>query len=144
MDVALSPLTFCQYDVLFFSFLFFSSFKLQAFWLNWQAEKTFYFGKFKIDPTEVFFSTQHSYAFVNLKPVVPGMGFATMVPLFVVVELGCFSFDIQPTALMFDSVFKCFESVYTFLKQLCWWCFPGAGHILDTEKYFKYRSLQLL
>ncbi|KAG0591696.1 hypothetical protein M758_1G225800 [Ceratodon purpureus] len=37
-----------------------------------QAEKTFYFGKFKIDPTEVILVTQHSYAFVNLKPVVPG------------------------------------------------------------------------
>ncbi|XP_073389450.1 bifunctional bis(5'-adenosyl)-triphosphatase/adenylylsulfatase FHIT isoform X2 [Physcomitrium patens] len=37
-----------------------------------QAEKTFYFGKFRIDPTEVFLVTQHSYAFVNLKPVVPG------------------------------------------------------------------------
>lgn len=38
-----------------------------------QDEKTFYFGKWKIDPTEVFLTTQHSYAFVNLKPVVPGM-----------------------------------------------------------------------
>lgn len=37
-----------------------------------QDEKTFYFGKWKIDPTEVFLITQHSYAFVNLKPVVPG------------------------------------------------------------------------
>jgi len=37
-----------------------------------QAEKTLYFGKFKIDPTEVFFTTRHSFAFVNLKPVVPG------------------------------------------------------------------------
>lgn len=38
-----------------------------------QDEKTFFFGKWKIDPTEVFLTTQHSYAFVNLKPVVPGM-----------------------------------------------------------------------
>jgi hypothetical protein len=31
-----------------------------------------YFGKFKINPSEVFLVTDFSYAFVNLKPVVPG------------------------------------------------------------------------
>ncbi|CAM6064318.1 unnamed protein product [Sphagnum tenellum] len=34
-------------------------------------DEIFYFGKFKIDPSEVFLVTDHSYAFVNLKPVVP-------------------------------------------------------------------------
>ncbi|CAK9859208.1 unnamed protein product [Sphagnum jensenii] len=37
-----------------------------------QMDEIFYFGKFKIDPSEVFLVTDHSYAFVNLKPVVPG------------------------------------------------------------------------
>ncbi|CAK9193688.1 unnamed protein product [Sphagnum troendelagicum] len=36
-----------------------------------QMDEIFYFGKFKIDPSEVFLVTDHSYAFVNLKPVVP-------------------------------------------------------------------------
>ncbi|KAH9547079.1 hypothetical protein CY35_11G015200 [Sphagnum magellanicum] len=35
-------------------------------------DKIFYFGKFKIDPSKVFLVTDHSYTFVNLKPVVPG------------------------------------------------------------------------
>ncbi|KAH9549404.1 hypothetical protein CY35_10G017700 [Sphagnum magellanicum] len=35
-------------------------------------DEIFYFGKFKIDPSEVFLVTDHSYTFVNLKPVVPG------------------------------------------------------------------------
>jgi hypothetical protein len=37
-----------------------------------QMEEIFYFGKFKIDPSKVFLVTDHSYTFVNLKPVVPG------------------------------------------------------------------------
>jgi diadenosine tetraphosphate (Ap4A) HIT family hydrolase len=37
-----------------------------------QMDEIFYFGKFKIDPSEVFLVTDHSYTFVNLKPVVPG------------------------------------------------------------------------
>ncbi|BBN00412.1 hypothetical protein MPTK1_1g28980 [Marchantia polymorpha subsp. ruderalis] len=30
------------------------------------------FGPWKIDPKEVFLVTEHCYAFVNLRPVVPG------------------------------------------------------------------------
>ncbi|KAJ0985350.1 hypothetical protein J5N97_003706 [Dioscorea zingiberensis] len=33
---------------------------------------TFTFGPYKISPSEVFFRTELSYAFVNLRPVVPG------------------------------------------------------------------------
>ncbi|KAH9549401.1 hypothetical protein CY35_10G017400 [Sphagnum magellanicum] len=36
-----------------------------------QMDEIFYFGKFKIDPSELFLVTDHSYTFVNLKPVVP-------------------------------------------------------------------------
>lgn len=32
----------------------------------------FSFGPYKIDPKEVFYATQFSYALVNLRPVVPG------------------------------------------------------------------------
>ncbi|CAM8984496.1 unnamed protein product [Rhodiola kirilowii] len=36
------------------------------------ASESYAFGPYKIDPTEVFYSTQLSYAMVNLRPVVPG------------------------------------------------------------------------
>ncbi|CAK9193678.1 unnamed protein product [Sphagnum troendelagicum] len=42
-----------------------------GFCIFWAMDEIFYFGKFKIDPSEVFLVTDHSYAFVNLKPVVP-------------------------------------------------------------------------
>jgi hypothetical protein len=44
-----------------------------------QMDEIFYFGKFKIDPSEVFLVTDHSYTFVNLKPVVPGKFITTCV-----------------------------------------------------------------
>ncbi|XP_075515200.1 bifunctional bis(5'-adenosyl)-triphosphatase/adenylylsulfatase FHIT-like [Primulina tabacum] len=34
--------------------------------------ESYMFGPYKIDPKEVFYSTQLSYAFVNLRPLVPG------------------------------------------------------------------------
>ncbi|CAM6018437.1 unnamed protein product [Sphagnum balticum] len=43
-----------------------------------RMDEIFYFGKFKIDPSEVFLVTDHSYAFVNLKPVVPGKFITTL------------------------------------------------------------------
>lgn len=70
---------------------FFFSYKLlglQIFtrvgWIT-QTKETFHFGKFKIDPSEVFVVTEHSFGFVNLKPVVPGMYLSTflyLLPLF--------------------------------------------------------------
>jgi len=36
------------------------------------APRSLYFGRWKIDGSEVFLETDLSYAFVNLKPVVPG------------------------------------------------------------------------
>ncbi|KAL9676329.1 hypothetical protein QQ045_004543 [Rhodiola kirilowii] len=37
------------------------------------ASESYALGFYKIDPTEVFYSTQLSYAMVNLRPVVPGI-----------------------------------------------------------------------
>ncbi|KAL9668169.1 hypothetical protein QQ045_002544 [Rhodiola kirilowii] len=37
------------------------------------ASESYALGPYKIDPTEVFYSTQLSYAMVNLSPVVPGI-----------------------------------------------------------------------
>ncbi|KAL3850507.1 hypothetical protein ACJIZ3_012389 [Penstemon smallii] len=34
--------------------------------------ESYMFGPYKINPKEVFYSTQFSYALVNLRPVVPG------------------------------------------------------------------------
>ncbi|VFQ71745.1 unnamed protein product [Cuscuta campestris] len=41
--------------------------------LKMEAEH-YKFGPYKIDPSEVFFSTKFSYALVNLRPLVPGNG----------------------------------------------------------------------
>lgn len=35
--------------------------------------ESYTFGPYKINPKEVFYSTQFSYAMVNLRPLVPGM-----------------------------------------------------------------------
>ncbi|KAL2938887.1 Bifunctional bis(5'-adenosyl)-triphosphatase/adenylylsulfatase FHIT [Bienertia sinuspersici] len=35
------------------------------------ASESFKFGPYKIDPKEVFYSTTHSYAMVNLRPLLP-------------------------------------------------------------------------
>lgn len=35
--------------------------------------ESYTFGPYKIIPKEVFYSTQFSYAMVNLRPIVPGM-----------------------------------------------------------------------
>ncbi|KAL9674141.1 hypothetical protein QQ045_030411 [Rhodiola kirilowii] len=45
-----------------------SFFKIRA-----MASESYALGPYKIDPTEVFYSTQLSYAIVNLRPVVPGI-----------------------------------------------------------------------
>lgn len=36
------------------------------------AEEGYYFGPYKIEKSEVFFTTELSFALVNLRPVVPG------------------------------------------------------------------------
>lgn len=36
------------------------------------SEEVYYFGPYKIDQNEVFFTTELSFALVNLRPVVPG------------------------------------------------------------------------
>ncbi|MEW5316942.1 MAG: hypothetical protein WDW38_008280 [Sanguina aurantia] len=40
--------------------------------MNSLDETKFSFGAFTIQPSEVFVTSQHSFAFVNLKPIVPG------------------------------------------------------------------------
>ncbi|KAI3461751.1 hypothetical protein Pfo_018414 [Paulownia fortunei] len=48
----------------------------QASYFEAQMESESYtFGPYKINPNEVFYSTQLSYALVNLRPLVPGMHF---------------------------------------------------------------------
>ncbi|KAB5512936.1 hypothetical protein DKX38_029964 [Salix brachista] len=37
------------------------------------ATESYQFGRYKIDPKEVFYSTYLSYAMVNLRPLLPGL-----------------------------------------------------------------------
>ncbi|KAI3450176.1 hypothetical protein Pfo_006841 [Paulownia fortunei] len=44
--------------------------------------QAFTFGPYEIDPKEVFYATQLSFAFVNLRPVLPGMHFPFQIFIF--------------------------------------------------------------
>ncbi|KAG6393968.1 hypothetical protein SASPL_144544 [Salvia splendens] len=53
--------------------------------------ESFTFGPYKIDPKEVFYSTQLSYAMVNLRPLLPGMRFNPVSDVFAIRDVKRFT-----------------------------------------------------
>ena len=79
------------------------------------ASESFAFGPYKIDSKEVFYTTPLSYAFVNLRPVVPGTFFFCQ--LFCSINYSLFFFFLLNADDYWCSIFIIFFSNFLFCRS---------------------------